>query len=311
MHWEKKGLIYALDGSHEWMVTHAQIPIVDKISPDRLRIYYGTRDGHNRTLTTYIDVEASNPQKILYVHDKPVLGLGELGAFDDSGAMPSWIVNYGGMKYLYYIGWNAGVTVAYRNSIGLAVSDDGGKTFTRMYKGPIVDRTKTEPHFCAAPCVIIENGLWRMWYLSCVKWVIYKEKSEPFYHIKYAESTDGVHWDRRGIVAIDFKSADEAGLVRSSVIKEGGLYRMWYAYRKLQDYRTNRQSSYRIGYAESSDGIEWTRQDEGAGINVSDSGWDSEMVTYPYVYQHNGQKYMVYNGNGFGQSGFGYAVLNE
>lgn len=308
MKWGKKGLIYVPESNYDWQMSHAQLPIVDRIN-DVLRIYYGTRDVFNRTVTTYIEVEADNPQNILYVHDKPVLGLGELGAFDDSGAMPSWIVNHEGPKYLYYIGWNTGGTVPYRNSIGLAISHDGGQTFTKLYKGPIVDRTKTEPHFCAAPCVLIENGTWRMWYLSCVKWEIYKNVAEPFYHIKYAESTDGINWDRQGIVCIDFKSPDEAGIVRSSVIRENGIYKMWYSYRGFKDYRTSKEHSYRIGYAESDDGLRWERKDGLVGIDVSETGWDSEMIAYPYVYKHKGKKYMIYNGNGFGKSGFGYAVL--
>jgi hypothetical protein len=131
MEWEKRGLIYHTVSNEDWMVSHAQLPTVDKISDEVLRIYFGTRDAFNRTVTTYLEVEANNPGKILYLHPKPVLSLGELGCFDDSGAMPSWIVNYGGMKYLFYIGWNVGVSVSYRNSIGLAVSDDGGQTFTR------------------------------------------------------------------------------------------------------------------------------------------------------------------------------------
>ncbi len=309
MKWEKAGLIYAPNGNYDWMVSHAQLPTVDRLSDDILRIYYGTRDRSNRTVTSFIDVEADNPRNILYIHDKPALGLGELGCFDDSGAMPSWIVNYEDAKYLYFIGWNTGITVPYRNSIGLAVSHDNGQTFIRLYKGPVVDRTKSEPHFCAAPCVIIENRIWRMWYLSCVKWEIYDGKAEPYYNIKYAESKDGINWDREGIVAIDFKSPDEAGIVRPSIIRDSSIYKMWYSYRGIKNYRSNKDHSYRIGYAESSDGIKWVRKDDVVGIDLSGGDWDSEMIAYPYVYEHRGQKYMIYNGNGFGKSGFGYAVL--
>jgi hypothetical protein len=311
MKWIKKGLIFKVENNHDWMQTHAQVPIVDKIDEERLRIYFGTRDKLNRTVTIYIEVEADNPLNILYIHDKPVLGLGEPGCFDDSGAMPSWIVNLEGVKYLYYTGWNVGTTVPYRNSIGLAISNDNGQTFTRLYDGPIMDRTYSEPYFCATPCVIIENGIWRMWYLSCVKWEVYNDKSEPYHHIKYADSTDGINWDRRGIICIDSKSSKEAGIVRPSTIKENGIYRMWYSYRGIKDYRTDKEYSYRIGYAESFDGIKWIRKDEIVGIDVSETGWDSVMVAYPYVYEHKGRKYMIYNGNGFGKSGFGYAILNE
>ena len=309
MKWIKKGLIYKPEKKYAWMLSHAQLPTVDKISEEILRIYYGTRDNQNRTVTTYIEVEADNPNNILYIHDKPVLRLGELGCFDDSGAMPSWIINHGGLKYLYYIGWNACVSVSYRNSIGLAVSDDDGLTFHRLFKGPIVDRTLHEPHFCGATCVIIDGNLWHMYYLSCTHWIIEEGKPEPIYHIKYAESSDGIHWDRRGIVAIDFKSQDEGGITRPCVIREADKYLMWYCYRGKRDYRTNPKNSYRIGHAESTDGIHWNRQDERVGISISEEGWDSIMITYAHVYIHKGSMHMIYNGNGFGETGFGYAIM--
>jgi hypothetical protein len=86
---------------------------------------------------------------------------------------------------------------------------------------------------------------------------------------------------------------------------------LWYCYRGSLNYRTDKAQSYRLGYAESSDGIDWTRKDEEVGIARSDEGWDSVMMCYPYLYQHRGRKYLFYNGNGFGESGFGYAILEE
>ena len=307
MNWIKTGLVFTPDAGRDWMRSHAQVPLVDRVSDDVLRVYFGTRDSQNRTLTAYVEVAADDPRRVLGICDEPALGLGRLGCFDDRGALPSWLVNRGGEKLLYYVGWNVAVTVPFRNSIGLAVSRDGGRSFTRLYDGPVVERIHTEPHFCATSCVLVEGARWRMWYLSCTGWEIVGGNPEPRYHIKYAESADGVVWDRRGIVAIDFKSPDEGGIARPCVLKTGELYRMWYSYRSLRDYRTDRAHSYRIGYAESMDGIRWTRKDEEAGIDVSDAGWDSEMVTYSSVYEYNGRLHMLYNGNGFGASGFGHA----
>lgn len=310
MKWMKKGLIFKPDNNFEWMVHHACVPIANKVNDEVLRIYFGPRDKYNRTVTTFIEVEADDPSNVLYVHDKPVLSLGKLGCFDDSGAMPSCIVNYKNKKYLYYIGWNIGVTVSYRNSIGLAVSDDGGLTFNRAYEGPVVDRTHLEPYFTASPYVIIDNGIWRMWYASCTGWIVHNNRTEPLYQIKYAQSQDGIHWIRENVTCVDYKFDKEAN-ARPCVIKEDGIYKMWYCYRGSFDYRTNKDQSYRIGYAESTDGIKWIRKDEKAGIDRSEDGWDSEMMEYPYVYEHKGRKYMLYNGNGFGKSGFGYAILEE
>ncbi|MFQ5751293.1 MAG: hypothetical protein ACE5HI_04785, partial [bacterium] len=65
----------------------------------------------------------------------------------------------------------------------------------------------------------------------------------------------------------------------------------------------------RIGYAESENGLDWIRKDEEVGIEVSDEGWDSEMICYPAVISVNGTTYMFYNGNNNGETGFGYAQL--
>lgn len=312
MKWEKKGVIFRVDHNSDWMAHHACVPVADKLDNKVLRIYFGPRDLQGRTTTTFIEVEADNPSNVLYVHDRPVVGLGELGAFDDSGAMPSSIVNRDGRKFLYYIGWNKGVTVPYRNSIGLAASDDGGLTFERVCEGPVVDRTQAEPYFCASPFAFYDEDeqQWKLWYASSTGWVVVHGRPEPRYQIKYAESADGVSWTRRNITCLEYTFEGEAN-ARPCVIKENGRYRMWYCFRGSVDYRTDKEQAYRLGYAESRDGINWDRRDADVGIERSRNGWDSVMMEYPYVYEHGGRKYMLYNGNGFGETGIGYAVMKE
>jgi len=310
MRWEKKGLIFRTDNNYPWMSHHACVPIADKIGENVLRIYFGPRDRNERTATTYIEVEADNPSHVLYVHDRPVLSPGRLGAFDDSGAMPSCLVTHESKRFLFYVGWNRGVTVPYRNAIGLAVSTDGGLTFERVFEGPIVDRTRLEPYFCASPFVIVDDGRWKLWYASATGFLVVNGKPEPVYQVKYAESADGVDWIRPNIVCLHYGFEGEAN-ARPCVVKENGRYRMWYCFRGSHNYRTDKAQSYRIGYAESEDGIRWRRMDDQVGIDRSEQGWDSIMMEYPFVYEHRGLKYMLYNGNGFGETGIGYAVLME
>jgi hypothetical protein len=50
--------------------------------------------------------------------------------------------------------------------------------------------------------------------------------------------------------------------------------------------------------------------DAEVGIGVSADGWDSEMIEYPFVFDHAGSRYMLYNGNGYGKTGIGLAVLD-
>ena len=312
MRWQKKGVIFNATGQFEWMAHHACVPVADKVNEEVLRIYFGPRDTQGRTHTTFIEVAAADPAQVLYVHDRPVLSPGRLGCFDDSGAMPSCIVNHAGRKYLYYIGWNRGVTVPYRNSVGLAVSDDGGLTFERMFEGPVVDRTRVEPYFCASPFVLYDEdeGKWKLWYASSTGWAVVHGQPEPVYQVKYAESADGYNWVRENTVCLPYTFAGEAN-ARPSVLKESGRYRMWYCFRGVVNFRTDKAQSYRLGYAESADGRQWTRMDERVGIERAPEGWDSMMMEYPFVYEHKGRKYLLYNGNGFGETGFGYAVLVE
>ena len=287
------------------MISHASIPVVDEARSGVLRIYFGTRDGNGRSQTSYIEVDTAQPENVLYIHDQPLLPLGRPGTFDDSGIMPSWIVNHQNKKYLYYIGWNVKVSVPYHLSIGLAISEDEGRSFHKVSEGPLLDRSIDEPFFNTAPCVLREEDAWRMWFVSCTGWKTVADRPEPRYHVRYAESTDGLRWQKTNHACIDYSSETDA-IGRPCVYKEDGRYKMLYSYRDVWNYRNDRTQSYRLAYAESKDGIAWTKGE--AGIDRSESGWDSEMMEYCYVYRYQDQTYLFYNGNGFGKTGIGYAV---
>lgn len=308
MRWNKLGLIFTPDTNYSWSQSHAQVPTVDFVSNKIWRVYYCTRDAMNQSRISYFDVEAGNPSNVLYSHNSPILKLGVMGAFDDAGMMPSSIVTVAGAKYLYYTGWAVRRSVPYQNAIGLAISRDGGQTYERAGKGPVLGVSLHDPYFIGTATVIHENGHWRNWYATCTSWEIIDGNVEPRYHLKYAESQDGIEWRRDGKVAIDYKDANEGGLVRASVLMQNGRYLMWFSRRSASRYRTDRQNSYRIGYAESVDGINWKRMDEFAGIDLSDTGWDADMIAYPHVVQNETTSFMFYNGNGFGQSGIGVAM---
>ena len=246
----------------------------------------------------------------MYVHPKPILIPGRPGTFDDCGVMPSWAVMNGNEIRLYYIGWNVRNTVPYYNSVGLATSVDGVQ-FERFSEGPLWDRNYIEPYFSASTCVMFHNGIWKNWYLSCTEYRHIDGKYEPRYHLKYAESKNGIDWHRNGVIAIDYKSDEEAGIVKASVILDEKGFRMWFSYRNFENYRTDKMNSYKIGYAESENGIIWNRMDHLAGIGLSEQGWDSDMIAYPHVIDVGSSRYMFYNGNGFGKTGFGYAVFSN
>lgn len=307
MKWIKKGMIFTPNNHFDWMCSHAQVPTV-LVMNDRFRVYFATRNSTSLSYIACIDLDLDNPQKILKLYDKPVLTKGKLGSFDEDGVVPSCILDKGNEIWLYYNGWNKKVTTPYHNAIGLAISQDGGLTFNRIGDGPIIDRTVHEPYMHVSPSVLIDENTYKMWYVSGTKWLTINNKHEPLYVLRYATSTDGINWERTGISCIPQHHEQEA-IATPSVILRNGLYRMWYCYRDSVDFRDG-QGSYRMGYAESHDGITWERKDEQAGISLSAEGWDSKMQCYPYVTQHNNSHYMFYSGNGFGQSGIGYATCD-
>ena len=90
---------------------------------------------------------------------------------------------------------------------------------------------------------------------------------------------------------------------RPAVVRNSEFgYEMWFS------YRSGGGQTYRIGYATSRDGRNWELELDNAGFEVSASGWDSEMIEYPFVFCHKGRYYMLYNGNDYGLTGFGLAV---
>jgi len=296
--WRKLGLVYAPDGRRPWARSHAANPVAEPIGGDLFRIYFSTRDDRNRSSIGFIEIDIGQPQRVLREAEEPILGPGELAMFDDSGVSIGCIVPAGRRRLLYYMGWHLTVAVPWQNALGLAVSEAPGEPFRRASRFPVVPLDETDPYTISYPWVLEDGGRFRMWYGSNIAWGPAKEDMRHL--IKYAESDDGIHWRRDDMVAIDFKSADEYAICKPCVRGSHGRYQMWFC---------ARGQAYRIGYAESADGITWQRMDEAAGIDVSPSGWDSEMIEYPFVFDHKGDRYLLYAGNGFGQTGFGLAVL--
>jgi len=296
------GLIFEPKGQFDWVITHASHAFAMHIEDDMYRIYFHSRNRENKGQPGYIEINIKNPTKTLFVSPEPVVRLGKPGLFDDSGVLGPWIVENNGFLYMYYSGWMRGVSVPYYAAIGLALSKDGGKTFKKYSEAPIMDRNKIDPYMTQSNCVLKEKQSWRMWYTSAKDFKIENGKPRYYYHIKYAESDDGINWVRKGIVCIDFIYKDEYAIGRPCVVKEDGIYKMWYSYAI---------EAYRIGYAESDDGINWVRKDEEVGIDASKSGWDSKMIEYAFVFKHKNRKYMLYNGNDYGKTGLGLAVSSE
>ena len=309
MKWIKKGLIFKSDDiKSNFIKSHTQIPTV-LVLEDRLRIYFATRPKLGLSITTFLDVDIKNPKEILYIHDKPILELGEHGMFDEHGIMPNFIYKENDEYFLHYVGWSRRKSIPYSNWMGIAKSLDNGKTFSKLYKGPFLDRTKDEIYSSTGTWLVKEKELYHLYYARGTSWIKKNNKYEHQYNIVYAFSNDGIDFHHTNQEIFKRRQRLESS-TRPTVIKRNNIYHMWFCYRGVEDFRDGKDA-YRIGYAYSEDLESWIRDDSKAGIDVSIKGWDSKMIAYPYVVETKYGTYMFYNGNGFGQTGFGYAILEE
>ncbi len=304
MRWIKRGLIYCPDGKYSWVRHSALQPTPIVITDDVIRVYVGFRDENGVSRVGFVDVGANNPSVVLEVSAKPVLDIGIPGTFDENGVVPCAIIRREGKLYLYYAGYQLGEKVRFYAFGGLAISEDGGNSFMRYSKVPILDRSDEALLFRAVHSIIFEDGVWKVWYGAGCEFIEGSVKTLPAYNIRYLESKDGIDFGKGGRMCIDIKGRDEYRVGRPYVIKDGKIYRMFYSI-------GTKSKGYRLGYAESRDGVNWIRKDEEIGIDVSKSGWDSQMIAYSSIVKYKDKVYMFYNGNNMGQTGFGYALLEE
>ena len=315
MKWKKLGRIFnPQDHQTEWMKAFAQCTST-LVLEDRVRIYFSCRpdkdeDGQAKSYTAFIEVDKNNLFNIINIAKEPVLPLGELGTFDEFAVYPTSVIKEGPEVRLYYAGWTRMKSVPFNTAIGVASSFDGVK-FNRLGPGPILSAGVNEPFVLSGPKVRKYNGVWYMFYLAGTKWIMNEGKPEIVYKIRMAMSGNGINWTRIDENIISDILEENECQAGPDVFYKDGLYHMYFVYREGLDFRNIPGRGYKIGYATSTDLINWERKDEEAGIVYSESGWDSTMHHYPHVFEVNGQHYMTFNGNDFGKYGFGLAILEQ
>lgn len=283
------------------MYSHASHPIAEQLQGSIFKIYFTCRDKNNKSSVGFLIIDIERPQEVLELGDYPVLSPGSPGYFDDSGTQASCLVKTpNGDSFLYYLAWNLSVSVPFRNSIGLAKRPASGGLFQKSSTAPIVDRDEIDPLTISYPWVLLTNDIWQMWYGSHLAWKT--DQFEMIHVLRYAESNDGIHWKKNGKPVLELNlDMGEFAMSRPCVLLHEGLYRMWFS---------SRYNHYQMGYAESVDGIRWIRKDGDARLIHSESGWDAQSVEYASVFRYDDTLFMLYNGNEYGKTGFGIAVLD-
>jgi hypothetical protein len=300
MRWSKLGRLYVPQSVHPKLATHAANPLAVSLAEDIYRIFFSGRDGQNRSSIGFVDVDIVR-REVVYICDRPVFEFGPVNSFYSHGVSIGNCYEGSGQRYIVFMGWQRREGNRWRGEIGrLIVEND--LSLHLDGEGPLMASDAVDPVSLSYPWVTQERaGLYRMWYGSTITWDA--GNGEMLHVINHAVSADGHHWVRRGL-AVPYRIGLAQAFSRPSVLgspEEG--YQMWFS------YRSGSGQKYRIGYATSKLGEEWELKLKETGIGVSADGWDSEMIEYPFVFDHGGMRYMLYNGNGHGQTGFGIARL--
>jgi predicted GH43/DUF377 family glycosyl hydrolase len=312
--WQKKGPVFdpaMIQNKPAWMDCFAQAPST-LIFEDFVRVYFSCRPKPNElgqyvSYSAFVDLNKNNLQEIIRISETPILSLGALGCFDEFGTYPASVIKHQGKYMVYFGGWTRTESVPFNVGIGMGISYNEGVTFERIGNGPVLPYTIDEPFILSGPKIRFINDQFYLFYIAGRKWVLDNGKSEPVYKIRMATSSDGLHWEKHHKDLIESRIEENEAQASPDVIFLNGKYHMFFCYRYSTGYRS-KEKGYRIGYASSDDLINWKRDDEMAGIGISENGWDAEMVSYPHVFELNGKLNMFYLGNQVGKNGFGLAT---
>lgn len=315
--WKKKGLVFdpALHANcPDWMVDFAQAPNV-VVFENFVRVFFCCRPAPdaNRQFVSrfaFVDLDRSDLFRILRIAEKPLLPLGDLGTFDEFGTYPVSVCRDGDELVAIYGGWTRCESVPFNISLGLARSKDDGLSFTKHGMGPVLSHSPDEPFTVTSPKIRRYGNTWYLAYTAGRRWIRSLDgRAEIIYKLRIATSADCINWTRLNRDLIPSKLGDDEAQACPDILFANGKYHMFFCYRHGLDFRDSKDKSYRIGYASSLDLIHWERDDTRVNLDISETGWDSEMVAYPTVFELDGRICMLYAGNGVGKTGFGLAVL--
>lgn len=320
MRFRKLGKIFdpTISSEYHSFIEFAQSPQT-LVFETYIRIFFSTRTkdekGEFLSQIAYIDMDLQL-NKIISYSNQEIVQLGSLGSYDEHGIFPFHPYKVDGKIYAFLSGWNRRVSVPVDTGIGLAESIDGGKTFKRLGKGPILAQSLNEPFLVGDGFVIKHEKLYYIFYIFGQRWLS-KTDEEPVarvYKIGYATSPDLINWNKNeGIPVIDDVLNTDECQALPTVVEHNGKFHMIFCFREASDFRINPKRGYRLGYAYSSNLIDWTRADNLLEMNLSYNSeeWDGEMMCYPHLFKVNDEVYLLYNGNKFGKFGFGIAKLDE
>lgn len=298
MKWKKVGICYSLDKLHPKLLSHCANPLPLHLEGDIYRIYFSSRDEVNRSSVGAVDIDIVK-NKIVTEHIEPFFIHGEESDFFSDGVSVGDTYTVGNKTYMLFMGWKVPRNNHWYGQIGrLQVLSDGRLVLDS--NNPLIEIDKDDPLSLSYPCIHKVGDVYHMWYGSTLTWDA--GNNEMVHILKHAQSRDGNTWQKCSH-RVPFQIGVAQAFSRPSILKIKDLYHLYFS------YRCGTGTSYRIGNATSKNALNWNINER--NIHLSKHGWDSEMLEYPYIFKHDEKFYMLYNGNDYGKSGFGLAVMTS
>lgn len=298
--WIDLGLRFEAPGSG-LLRTHAMLP-TPIVLADCIRVFFSSCDAELRGRIFCVDLSLDHPHTVIHFDPAPVLDLGAAGSFDADGVNPCHLEIVDDVWRLYYVGWQRlSQDVPYTLLAGLALSDDRGKTFVRWKYEPVLPATPDERYFRTAPFVRRVGDGFEMLYIGGNRFVGSPSgKLLPRYAIRRSRSMDGIRWsDPAEDVLLPDEVRGEIGFGRPRIETLPGQ-----APALMVSVRT--EQTYTLMSGPWDEGP-FDRSRLVKVIDAAPHGWASEMTCFGATCQVEGRTLLLYNGNGFGRTGFGLA----
>ncbi len=304
MNWKKLGLLFSLDSpANNQLYTHTTNAVPMLLHDDVYRIFFSSRDIVGQSNVSFFDYDfAKNQLANFQAHVS--LTHGVMGDIDELGISIGCLFNVSeNTRHLYYMAWQNSNDFQWQGKIAAAALQNDLKTFSKLPNNHLIQIDAEDKLSLSYPFLLKDEEGYHVWYGSTETW--HYGNGEMLHVIKYAFSPDMQHWTKLGCCIEPVIGVSQA-FSRPCVIRlADNDWHMWYSYRGNKD-------KYKIGYAHSLNGKTWqVFNNKKNVIDVATTGWDSEMVCYPYVFQHKDKLYMLYNGNGHGKTGIGLAICEN
>jgi hypothetical protein len=275
------------------------LPTPLMLDETRVRVYFASTDASTVGRIGFLEFDSRQPLEVLRVTNEPIFDIGRPGTFDDNGVNPCCVVRADDGLRLYYVGYQLQRQIPYTLFTGCAISTDGGETFARVTEVPVLDRCEGEEFFRTAAFVERDGAGWRAWYIGGSEFGSSAGRSQPVYSLRVISSEDGVTFTGPGQELMAPRLPAEIGFGRPFITRAHDRVDMHYSVRS--------PSGYHLGYAQSSDAVAWTRLDNSLELVGPVGDWESEMTCYAAIVKTRAGQLMLYNGNGYGRTGFGVA----